>query len=477
MMKRTKIIATLGPSSSSQAVMERLVIEGADIFRFNFSHGNYDIFRDWIAKVKNVENKLGVRVPVIQDLQGIKVRITEPESPFELDVGDKVLLKVGNVPSSKRCIYVDYEYLMQDLSVGSTVLLGDGEIVLEVIEKKEDVFLLSVTEGGYVSGRKGIVFPGISLSAEYPTEKDKRDAIFGIRELKVDFICLSFVRSREDVVSFKNHLLENGLKVPPLIAKIERKVAVDNIYGILEEVDGVMVARGDLGLEFPLEEIPVLQKEIIEVAAKSRKIVVVATEMLKSMTEHSKPTRAEVTDVANAIIDGADAVMLSGETAAGNYPIESVKMMKSVISVTESRLFERISVHYMPGSTPAESVALGAKEIAQNVKAKAIVVLTRTGFTPLVISRMRPRVPIFAFTHNRETFAKMHAYWGVEPVLMEEDIELTDESLLPFIDIVLREKAGLTKRDIVVLVASSPLLGKRNIIRLYRLGEARSRAD
>lgn len=475
MIKKTKIIATIGPSSSIESVMEKMVVEGADIFRLNFSHGNYETFREWVRRVRRVEDRLGLKIPILQDLQGIKIRISEVEEPFDLEEGDEVLLKVGRKPSNESVLYVDYENLVDDLKVGYQVILGDGDIVLEVVDRVDGGFLLRVLEGGTVSGRKGILFPGVSLSVEYPTEKDKKDVVFGIRELKVDYVCLSFVRSREDVLNFKNYLAELGLPTPFLIAKIEKKSAIDNIYGILEEVDGVMVARGDLGLELPVEEIPILQKEIIEIALKMRKIVIVATQMLESMIQHSKPTRAEVTDVANAIIDGADCLMLSGETASGKYPVEAVKMMASVISATESRLKDRILTYYVPGATPAESIALGAKEIADNVRAKAIVVLTRTGFTPLVISRLKPKIPVFALTYDSRTFAKMHTYWGVEPVLIERDMELTDEALLPFIDVVLRERVGLAKRDIVVLVASSPLLGKRNMIRLYRIGEVQPR--
>lgn len=470
-MKKTKIIATIGPKSDSEEVIKRFVSEGVNIVRLNFSHGSYDYYLKVVDKIRKVEGDIGRKIPILQDLQGIKLRINEPESPIELIEGSTIKLCKGESLSSKDALYMDYPYLERDLSVGSTLVIGDGDIILSVVDRVNDTFILRVIEGGVISGRKGVNFKGTLLSVELPTDKDKKDIIFGVNELAVDFVCLSFVRNRRDITNLKRWAKQEGIKLPPIVAKIEKAEAVANIEDILDEVDGIMVARGDLGLELPIEEIPVLQKKLIELAALHKKFVIVATQMLESMTLHSKPTRAEVTDVANAIIDGTDALMLSNETAIGKYPVEAVRVMSAVIRVTEEKLADRILTYYKPGPTPAESVAFGAFEIANTVGAKAIAVFTRTGFTPLVISRLKPKFPVIAFTSNLHVYAKMHIYWNVEPVLVGVDKDFSDDSFLDYVEDVIRSRLGLVVGDLIVLVASSPLLGKRNIIRLYRIGE------
>ncbi len=427
--RRTKIVATLGPASAHADTIKRLIEAGVDVFRLNFSHGTRDVHRTNIELIRQEARASGHPVGVLQDLQGPKIRVgVFADGSVELTEGSSFDLTCGDDrPGDTSRVGVTYKNLYNDVKVGDTLLLDDGRLALQIEALHGETIKTSVTLGGSLSNNKGINIPGADLSIPALTDKDVEDLLYGA-ELDVDWVAMSFVRSRDDLLLARHYLARAGSQAK-LMAKIEKPSAVERFEEILREVDGVMVARGDLGVEMPPEKVPLIQKRLIRASLDAGKPVITATQMLESMIQNPTPTRAEASDVANAIYDGTDAVMLSAETAVGEYPVEAVAMMDRIArSVEADESYQRnMREHYpTPENTTADAVSLGACQMAFNLSAQLIVTFTSSGTTALRVSRNRPAVPILAITPNDRAFRQLTVAWGVVPH-MSEDIHSTDE--------------------------------------------------
>src|SRR4030043_508405 len=382
--RKAKIVCTIGPASARKEVIFSLIKNGMDVARLNFSHGDHDTHKRAIELIRDGSTRYNKPVAILQDLQGIKIRVGLIEGgAVELKKGRTLLLLPGEGIGNQKKIFISYPSLLKDAKNGDRILLDDGLIQLSVIGRAKNALRTKVLEGGVLRDRKGVNLPGVKLSVTSFTEKDKKDLLFGIH-MDVDYVAISFVRDVNDIRKVKKWLKNKKHQIP-LIAKIEKPEALCNIEKILSESDGIMVARGDLGVEIPSEEVPLIQKGLIDKANKKGKIVITATQMLESMTEHLRPTRAETTDVANAVIDGTDALMLSAETATGKYPVEAVRMMDRIISYTE-RMKETES-SYIRGDIFAEATADAACRAAEDINAKALVAFTQSGFTARLLSK------------------------------------------------------------------------------------------
>lgn len=470
-MRKAKIICTIGPSSEDRAIIEKMILSGMDVARLNFSHGNYEWFENVTKIIRQEAKRLGKAVAIIQDLQGIKIRIGDVlgDEVFLSD-GQKIEIYPGNELSTKDRIFISYPQLLEDVQIGEDILIDDGILKIKVTDKLSDRLIGQVIEGGYLKSKKGVNLPFTTTSVSSFTEKDKSDLTFGIK-LGVDYVAVSFVRNRQDIELIKKWAAQKNLSLPPLIAKIEKREAVENINEIIDVVDGIMVARGDLGVELPTEEVPVYQKMLINIANQKRKIVITATQMLESMRQHTRPTRAEASDVANAVLDGTDALMLSAETTIGKYPVEAVKTMDSIISFTEKNLSDRILSLFKVSEYFPEAIASGAVRVAQDIKAKAIVVFTHSGFSALLISKLRPSMPIVTFTPDERVYRQLSLLWGVIPEFISKKIEMIDNHFLKDTEIKLKNLNIVQDGDAIVFVASSPFLGNRNVIRLHKVGD------
>jgi pyruvate kinase len=468
-IRKAKIVGTLGPSSSSKKIVSALIGAGLDVARLNFSHGEY-IFHEAVFSLARSEAARQNRtLAIMQDLQGIKIRVGDIEGGgINLRQGDNLNLMPGKELGAKNNIYISYPALLKDVKEGECILFDDGIIKVRVTGKTKKALRAEVIEGGILKSRKGANLPSTRTTAEAFTEKDKKDFKFGLK-LGFDYLAVSFVRTADDIARVRSWAKKNGLALPPLIAKIEKPEALMNIGDIMDSVEGIMVARGDLGVELSAQQVPVIQKMLIDLANKKGKLVITATQMLESMTHHTRPTRAEASDVANAILDGSDAVMLSAETASGKYPVESVRMMDLIIRNTETNLPDKLKSMYHSENRFPEAVALATCMAAQSVNAKMIVVFTQSGFTAGLLSKLRPHVPIVAFTPESETMNQMSLYWGVVSKLISHKEIFRETDLLGDIEKSLK-KEGLVKRgNNIVFVASSPFLGKHNVIRLHKV--------
>ncbi len=470
-MRRTKIVCTLGPASGDRKVIKALIKAGMDVARLNFSHGSHERHMTVAQNVRQEAFKLGRHTAILQDLQGIKIRVGMVQgNEVTLKTGTKVSLLPGENESNHQSIFISYPALLRDVSKGDTVLLDDGLIKLVAKSVTSSHIEAEVIEGGILRSKKGVNLPSSKTTLPAFTEKDKRDLLFGVG-LGIDYVAVSFVRSAKDIEIIKAWAKKKNITLPPLIAKIEKPEAICNIKEILEIVDGIMVARGDLGVELPTEQVPVVQKMLIEEANRKGKLVITATQMLESMKEHSRPTRAEATDVANAVLDGTDALMLSAETATGKFPLESVKMMDTIIRHTEQMLFNRIGRFYGVDGSFAGAIADGAREAAKDTNAKVIVVFTHSGFTALLLSKLKPEVPVIAFTPDQKTLKALSLYWGIHGKALETpDMSILDEVFMRTVEKSLIKEGFIQRGDNIVFAASSPFLGKANIIRLHRIG-------
>lgn len=470
--RNAKIVCTIGPASTNAKIIRNLIKNGMDVARLNFSHADHETHQNSASIIRKEAQSLKKNVSILQDLQGIKIRISEiKEGGFNIKTGEKVLLYPGNNPSNREALYISYPALLKDVKEGDHILIDDGLIQFTVIGRKGKSLEAKAIEGGFIKSKKGANFPLSRTTLPGFTEKDKKDLEFGI-SLGVDYIAISFVRSANDIELALRWAKQKNLKLPPIIAKIEKPQALENIDEIMDMVEGIMVARGDLGVEMRPESVPLIQKGLIDLANKKGKLVITATQMLESMTKHTRPTRAEASDVANAVLDGSDALMLSAETAAGMYPIESVKMMDKIIRYTEKEKAasqQLISVYQGTNLFP-EAVAEGACEAARAIAAKAIIVFTHSGFAAKLISKLRPTVPTIAFTPDETTLGRLPLYWGVTGSLIKhKDAEILDADFMAEIEKSLIQKYKFKKGDRIVFVASSPFLGKPNIIRLQLL--------
>ena len=468
---KTKIVATLGPASCDEKTIEELVLAGTSMFRLNTSHNTEEEHAKTIEKIRNVEKKLNTFIPILVDLQGPKIRVGQLIEPIPLEVGKELVLEYGLEQTDKNIIPVDYKGIANDVNVGECILLDDGKVKIEVTQNDGKRVHVKVLHGELLKPRKGINVPGGTDSVSAITEKDVNFIKFAV-EQDADYLALSFVRDKEDILLAKKYLSHFGADIP-IVAKIEKPEAVDNIEDILDVTDAVMVARGDLGIELSPEKVPIVQKRIIESAFEHRKICIVATQMLESMIEEPIPTRAEASDVANAILDGADAVMLSGETAMGKNPVEAVKMMAKIARDVEQSDFccynldLAMNENYEP--TP-QAIANAAVKMSYDLGAKAILAFTHTGYTTRLLAKLRPAVPVIAVSDMEKTCKKLNLYWDIHPTLKDWDVDLND-SLLKKIDNLILKKTDFKKDDRVIIIGSIPKLitGRTNFVRVHRI--------
>jgi pyruvate kinase len=470
MIKRTKIIATLGPASSHRDVIKQLIQEGANVFRLNFSHGTHESHGALIREIREAAAELGEYVGILGDLCGPKIRVGKFGSgQVHLKNGQKFTLSENqNLMGNDTIVSTTYPYLVKDVQIGSTVLLDDGNIALRAIEKGADQVTFEVTDGGILKDKKGMNLPGLALSVETITEKDKTDLQFMIQQ-EVDFVALSFVRKSQDLMDLRQLI---GPAPVRIIAKIEKPEALNDLEGILSATDAVMIARGDLGVEVPLERVPALQKHILTRCWRRGILAITATQMLESMIGNQRPTRAETTDVFNAILDGSDAVMLSGETASGEHPVEAVRTMAAIAVEAEKILDKTNQVNnILPEVTPGieDCMAHAACEAAVEVGAKAIVTFTHSGNTARNISKYHPSVPIYGLTPIPATCRRLALSWGVK-TLLTSNITNTDE-MIAMAERTLRETGIVKTDDILVIVAGVPLgvKGNTNLMKLQKV--------
>ena len=470
-IRKSKIVCTIGPASGSREMIHFLIKSGMDVARLNFSHGDHEFHRRMTGFIREESRRIHKPVAILQDLQGIKIRVGLVKGgSVELKKGSEVFLHAGHEASNDKDIFISYPALRKDVKIGDRILFDDGLIQAHVTGKTRDFLKAKIIEGGILKDKKGVNLPHTKTTLSSFTEKDRKDLELGLR-MDVDYVALSFVRRADDVRIVREWLNKKRRSDLPLIAKIEKPEALDNIDEILDEVEGIMVARGDLGVEVFPEEVPVIQKTLINKANAKGKIVITATQMLESMTEHSRPTRAEATDVANAVIDGTDALMLSAETTTGKYPLDAVRMMDKIIRYTESQFSHQPSAISHQRSDFSGAVAEAACAASEDIGARAIVAFTQSGFTARLVSKFRPKVPIIAFTPNRKVKRRMSLYWGVTPALIRH-LSNTDEMIREV------EKSLLDSRiakggDNIVITAGSPLLkrGKTNLMKLHVIGE------
>lgn len=467
-MRRTKIVCTIGPASESEEILDRLIQAGMDVARLNFSHGSHESHAEKFRQIRALAAAAGRPVAILQDLAGPKIRIGGLASgPITLRSGDKFVLTARDVPGSAAEVSISYKELPEDVRPGDTLLLADGALDMSVLRVDGPDIHCRVVTGGVLSSHKGINLPSRSIRAPILTAKDKLDLAFGL-ELGVDFVALSFVRSAADICVVRTFMDELG-RSAPLIAKIEKHEALAEIDGILAAVDGLMVARGDLGVDIPLERVPRVQKLLIEKANRAGKPVITATQMLKSMVDAPRPTRAEVTDVANAILDGTDAVMLSEESAAGLYPVESLQTLDRIARETERDFPHRLWMrrfHPEGVCEPPQAVAHAACELAMRIDAAAILTCTRSGGTTRLVARTRPAQNVLAATPDEGVWRRLALTWGAEPLLtsLTESLEVMIAEALGA-----ARAAGLTQPgDPVVITAGTHLTrsGSTNLIRV-----------
>lgn len=477
-MRRAKIVCTLGPSSESQAAIEELIRAGLDVARLNFSHGDYDFHRMLVNRVRAAAGAVGKPVAIMQDLQGPKIRCLKMENgAVMLEEGAETVITIDDILGTAQRFGTLYKSLPRDVKPGELILLDDGNMTLEVLSKDERDVRCRVIFGGILKDKKGINLPNSDVSAPSMTEKDIRDAHFGA-ELGVDAVALSFVRTRNDVRMLRRELAHAKSR-PLVIAKLEKPQAIDELEGILEEADGVMVARGDLGVEMPTEQVPTLQKLIVEEANRRGKLVIVATQMLESMITNPRPTRAEASDVANAVLDGADAVMLSAETASGKHPPRVVEIMSKIVVEAERSIRARYNRLDFLLATEAQdfqnAVAQAAVRAAKELSAKAIVCYSTSGNTARLVSDYRSTAPVVALVPSTAEQRRLAFAWGISSEVVEAPQH--SEELFATIDRLLIAQGRAVDGDTVVVVTKLPLSSKQrsNTMHLHVVGSVGSR--
>lgn len=474
-LKKTKIIATLGPASSDKETMLQLIQAGTDIFRINFSHADYDLVKRNVQTIRELNQEHGFSVGILGDLQGPKLRVGVVKEGSYLNPGDILTFTNEKIEGDSTKVYMTYQKFPQDVKVGERILIDDGKLVLEVIETNNlDTVKAKTIQGGPLSSKKGVNLPNTNVSLPALTEKDIKDANFML-DLELDWIALSFVRHAQDIIDLKE-LMKNhptNKQKTPIIAKIEKPEGVKNIEQILQECDGLMVARGDLGVEVPMEEVPAIQKNLVEIARKYAKPVIIATQMMETMITSLTPTRAEVNDVANSVLDGADAVMLSGETSVGKYPVDVVKNMSKIVKNIEKTHF------YQNKNSPIEHefncvderfitnrICLAAVRIAKTANVEAIVTLTYSGYTAFQISAHRPNANIIVYSSNRRVLTMLNLLWGVRAFYYDMQ-KSTDETIIQ-VNMLAHTNGFVEQGDFVINLNATPAYegGKTNTLRL-----------
>jgi len=459
-MKKVKIVATLGPSSSDK--ISQMIKAGVDIFRLNFSHADHKTHRNSIKTIRDIAKKMESKTAILQDISGPKIRIGEINGFLELKRGDKIRLVKKN-PTSSYDLTLTYPEIIDHVNTGEYVFFADGSIRTKVIDKDNNSLTLEVKNEGVLSSRKGVNFPHSKLKISAITPKDEKDLVFGAKN-GVDIVAISFVNSKKDILKAKEILNKNGAN-PWVIAKIETKQAVENLDEILAVSDGVMVARGDLGIEVGIEKVPVIQKKIIRRANKLKKPVITATQMLLSMVNSPFPTRAEVSDVANAVMDGSDGVMLSDETTVGKYPVKAVETLNNVILETQN-----IYPYYKKYEILDEdAIAASVADLCRGIEPKGIVCFTSSGTTVKSIAKYRPKAPIFAVTHSRETSRKLNMVWGVKPLFEIPKIKNPEKLIEKFRSLAV--KTGLFHKGDMVIVTMGSIVGKEGTTNMIRVIE------
>ena len=469
---KTKIVATLGPATSSYEMINQLVDAGASMFRLNTSHGSEEGHAANIEIIRKISKESGKFIPILVDLQGPKIRVGNIKEPVEIKEGQEIVLEATDDINNPAIIPVDYEGIADDVKPGDKVLLDDGNVGLQVIEVKNHQVHAKVLYGKVIKPRKGINLPGSTASLSAVTERDVEFIRFAV-EFDADYIALSFVREARDIELAKKYIKDFGGNIP-VIAKIEKPQAVEKLEEILKVADGIMVARGDLGIEMSPEEVPIVQKFIVDQTIRERKVCIVATQMLESMIENPIPTRAEASDVANAILDGTDAIMLSGETAMGKHPVDAVKMMRKIASNVEecnfclSNLDLEMNDKY---ELSPQAISNAAVKMAEDLHAKAIMAFTHTGYTPKLLSKLRPTVPIIAISDMESTCRRLSLYWDIFADYKEWDTVL-DADLLEKIDEYILSHTNFKKGERIIIIGSIPKLitGRTNFIRVHRIG-------
>jgi pyruvate kinase len=475
-LRRTKIIATLGPASTSEEVIHRLLTSGVDVFRLNFSHGSHEQHARVIRSVRQIATTIGRYIPIIGDIQGPKIRIGEVDGVRQLQDGQDFVITTERMVGNSAIVSTPFEPLAREVRLGHRILINDGLVELVVTGVDGKRVSTRVIHGGPISSKKGMNFPDSELSIPAITDKDREDVKFAV-EHQLDYIAASFIRRKSDIVGLRELLRECGGAETNVIAKLEKPQAIDVLEEILEVSDGVMVARGDLGVELPPEAVPVIQKRIISTAAQWGRFAITATQMLESMTTNSRPTRAEASDVANAIFDGTDAVMLSAETASGMYPVEAVQMMARIVMTAEQNRHlnvrtERILGFRQNSETDefTDALAGAANYAAEQIDAKFIVVFTQTGFAAKLMSKFRPLAPIIALTPSSWVARRMNMLWGVQPYVLKDAGEF-HEQIVEGVDDYLLSKDIVRPGDRLVILMGSPLYqrAKTNLLRVHRV--------
>ncbi|GCE28218.1 pyruvate kinase [Dictyobacter alpinus] len=478
-MRRTKIVCTIGPATNSDEQLEKLMLAGMNVARLNFSHGTQEGHAKVIESVRSISKRLNIPVAILQDLQGPKIRtgLLRDGQPVRLVDGAQLTITSREVVGTSECVATTYKQLPQDVKIGDRILLDDGLLELRVIDKNATDVHCEIVHGGLLKEHKGINLPGVAVSAPSLTEKDLADLRFGVQH-GVDYVALSFVRRPEDILSARQQIeaiqselgCETAYGPIPLIAKLEKPEAVKRLDEILRVTDGVMVARGDLGVEMAPESVPLIQKHIISRCNDLDLPVITATQMLESMISNPRPTRAEASDVANAIFDGTDAVMLSAETAAGSYPIEAVKMMDRIARQTESEGLMNYQRH-VPLLTQDRAVCHAAKALAEEASVKYIAVFTRSGTSAQLVSKDRPRTPIMAYTPSKEVYHRLCLWWGVWPHIIP--LTGSTEELIEIVEKKLQAEHEILPGDSIVIMGGMPVASRMrtNFVRLHHIGE------
>ncbi|MEV8332473.1 pyruvate kinase [Streptomyces niveus] len=478
-MRRSKIVCTLGPAVDSYEQLKSLIEAGMNVARLNMSHGSHPEHEERYHRVRRAAEATGRAVGVLVDLQGPKIRLeTFAEGPVELVRGDEFIITTEDVAGDKGICGTTYKGLPGDVAKGDQVLINDGNVELRVTEVEGPRVKTLVIEGGVISDHKGINLPGTAVNVPALSEKDVEDLRFALR-MGCDMIALSFVRDADDINDVHKIMDEEGRRVP-VIAKVEKPQAVANMEAVVAAFDSIMVARGDLAVEYPLEKVPMVQKRLIELCRRNAKPVIVATQMMESMITNSRPTRAEASDVANAILDGADAVMLSAESSVGAYPIETVKTMSKIVVAAETELLSKGLQPLVPGKKPRTqggSVARAACEIADFLGGKALIAFTQSGDTARRLSRYRTCQPILAFTSDEATRNQLSLSWGVESFVVPH-VDTTD-AMVDLVDAELLKLQRYSESDIMIITAGSPpgVPGTTNMVRVHHLGDMRAAAE
>lgn len=470
--KRTKIVATLGPATSKKSVLKDMLEAGVNVFRVNFSHANYDDVRERIQMIRDLNEEYGFGAAILADLQGPKLRVGTMKEEVVVNPGDKIVFATGKeFKGTASRVYMNYDTFPQDVQKGERILLDDGKLIFEIVStNKVDEVVTKVIQGGPLKSKKGVNLPNTNISLPALTEKDVKDAIFAC-ELQVDWIALSFVRHENDLIELQNIIKQHSDHKIPIISKIEKPEGVKNIEKIVAYCDGLMVARGDLGVEIPAQEVPLIQKQLVLIAKKARIPVIIATQMMETMITSLTPTRAEVNDVANSVMDGADAVMLSGETSVGNYPVQVIEKMSQIIQAVENSPLIKVPhdpPHVRTNRYITKSICYHAAIMANEIKAKAICTLTNSGYTAFQISAWRPESNILVFTSNKRILSQLSLLWGVKAFYYDKFVS-TDETIGD-VNQIAKDKGFVNKGDLLINLAAMPITEK-GMVNTMRVSE------